>query len=65
MSAWGQSRRFGREPITSGPPRRTDISGVCRHVSNVPLAEAMLIAEFVCLRRAFSVARKRVETGPA
>jgi hypothetical protein len=37
MSAWGQSRRFGREPITSGPPRRTDISGVCRHVSNVPI----------------------------
>ena len=35
----GQKRRFGRSPFTSGPPRRTDISGDCRHVSNVPSAE--------------------------
>lgn len=31
----------------------------------MPLAEAMLMAEFVCIRRALSVARKRLETGPA
>jgi len=30
-----------------------------------PLAEAMLMAEFVCIRRALSVACKRLETGPA
>ena len=34
-------------------------------VRNVSLAEAMLMAEFVCIRRALSVARKRLETGPA
>lgn len=33
--------------------------------TNLPLAEAMLMAEFVCIRRALSVARKRLETGPA
>ena len=32
---------------------------------NLPLAEAMLMAEFVCIRSALSVARKRLETGPA
>ena len=30
-----------------------------------PLAEAMLMAGFVCIRRALSVARKSLETGPA
>ena len=33
---WVKSRRSDRVSVTSGPPRRTDISGVCRHVSNVP-----------------------------
>jgi len=30
-----------------------------------PLAEAMLMAGFVCIRRALYVARKSLETGPA
>ena len=45
--------------------RIADISQTDRHVREVPLAEAMLMAEFVCIRRALSVARKRLETGPA
>ena len=65
MSVMGQSRRFGGVPMTSGLPLKTDIVTVRRDVSNVPLAEAMLMAEFVCIRRALSVARKRLETGPA
>ena len=42
-----------------------DIWAGLQHVCFVPLAEAMLMAEFVCIRRALSVARKRLETGPA
>ena len=34
-----QPRWFGRRSITSGPPRRTDVPGVGRHVSKVPNPE--------------------------
>jgi hypothetical protein len=39
MSAWGQSRRFDRAPLTSGLPRLADILRVIRHVSKVPKNE--------------------------
>jgi len=39
MSEPGQSRRFDREPATSGLPRTTDIIRASRHVSKVPTAE--------------------------
>lgn len=35
----GQTRHFGRAPMTSGLPRQADILSACRHVSNVPLPE--------------------------
>jgi hypothetical protein len=37
MSASGQSRRFGRRPAPSGPPRSTDIVRPPRHVGLVPI----------------------------
>jgi hypothetical protein len=36
-SAWGRPRRFQRAPLTSGPPRSTDIFSRRRDVSIVPI----------------------------
>src|SRR5260221_12853100 len=36
MSAWDQSRHFGRRQTTSGLPPETDIVRAARHVSKVP-----------------------------
>lgn len=54
-----------REHMFSAVHPITDVAKILQHVRLVPLAEAMLMAEFVCIRRALSVARKRLETGPA
>ena len=40
FGAHGQSRRFGRWPMTSGLPPETDILRAGRHVSNVPRADS-------------------------
>ena len=37
MSQLGQTRRFGRVPVTSGLPRSTDIVSPPPHVSKVPI----------------------------
>jgi hypothetical protein len=37
MSVGAHSRRFADAPITSGLPPLTDIGGIGRHVSNVPI----------------------------
>ncbi|MDE5453638.1 hypothetical protein GWE18_12335 [Bradyrhizobium sp. CSA112] len=42
MSAWGQSRHFGRRPTTSGLPLETDIVKAGRHVSKVPICDISL-----------------------
>jgi hypothetical protein len=39
MSELGQSRHFGRQPTTSGPPLETDIVRADRHVSKVPIGD--------------------------
>jgi hypothetical protein len=39
-----QERRFARALITSGLPPQTDILRVLRHVSKVPTAEVVLVA---------------------
>jgi hypothetical protein len=36
-SVEGQERRLDHAPVTSDPPRRTDIFSVRRHVSKVPI----------------------------
>jgi hypothetical protein len=42
MSVLGQTRRFGRLPMTSGLPPSTDIFGARRHVSKVPTSDIVL-----------------------
>src|SRR5450631_448769 len=49
MSLLGQSHRFDRAPITSGPRREADILRVRRHVSKVPTTKVP--ASFVHPRR--------------
>jgi hypothetical protein len=39
LTALGQSRHFGRRPITSGLPRPTDIVGASRQVAKVTAAD--------------------------
>jgi hypothetical protein len=39
MSPSGHSRRFDSQPLTSALPRKTDIIGPFRHVSNVPTSD--------------------------
>ena len=65
ISTYGQLAEVAVYFAMSGLPPEADTNRKGRHVRSVPLAEAMLMAEFVCIRRALSVARKRLETGPA
>lgn len=65
ISGYGQLAEVAVYFAMSGLPPEADTNRKGRHVRSVPLAEAMLMAEFVCIRRALSVARKRLETGPA
>jgi hypothetical protein len=44
MSEMGQSRHFGRAPITSGLPQQADVFGVRRHVSKVPKTDLRTLA---------------------
>jgi hypothetical protein len=41
MSQMGHLRRSDRAPMTSGFPPQADISGVGRHVSNVPITDIL------------------------
>ena len=59
LSAKPGSERVTKNTLTNGHRQAAE------HVRLVPLAEAMLMAEFVCIRRALSAARARLETGPA
>ncbi len=65
ISSYGQLAEVVVYFAMSGLPPEADTNRKGRHVRSVPLAEAMLMAEFVWIRRALSVARKRLETGPA
>src|ERR1035437_2610569 len=44
MPELGQSRRFGRWPMTCGLPPETDIHSAGRHVSNVPTGDSCAAA---------------------
>jgi hypothetical protein len=63
MSELGQKRRFDRRPVTSGLPRLTDILGVSRHVSNVPISEVIRIIRLSCPLAA-EVAKAHQGQGP-
>ena len=65
ISSYGQLAEVAVYFAMSGLPPEADTNRKGRHVRSVPLAEAMLMAEFVCIRRALSIAPKRLETGPA
>jgi hypothetical protein len=65
ISSYGQLAEVAVYVAMSGLPPEADTNRKGRHVRSVPLAEAMLMAEFVCIRRALAGARKRLETGPA
>ena len=65
ISGYGQLAEVAVYFAMSGLPPEADTNRKGRHVRSVPLAEAMLMAEFVCIRRALAGARKRLETGPA
>ncbi|MBR0914326.1 hypothetical protein [Bradyrhizobium japonicum] len=42
MTAWNQSRRFASAAMTSGQPRRADIFGAHREISNGPTTEVQV-----------------------
>ena len=63
-SALGQQRRFGLALSTSGLPQQRAHYEKRSACLKVPLAEAMLMAKFVCIRTELSVAPKWLETGP-